>query len=86
MALEIGKCYLFETCTKNWVGRLVTIDGPYAVTIEEAAWIAESGRFHVFLRDGAADGMEIEPVPDGPMGLVWVNWIVWSHKLFRKTV
>ncbi len=82
--LTIGETYFVQTCTKDWVGRLVSIDGPYTVTLEEASWVAESGRLHVFVRDGRADSMEIEPV--GVVCCQWVNWIPWPHDLFTEVV
>lgn len=83
-ALEIGKTYFIETITSyNYVGRLVSIDGQ-AVVLEEAAWIANSGRLNEFMRTGKADGMEIEPV--GIQGARWAGWRPWPHKLFTKAV
>lgn len=82
--ITIGYCYFFQTCTKDWVGRVIDIPGPYTVVMEEASWVAESGRLHIFLRDGKADGMEIEPV--GHLGCQWVNWTEWDHKLFKDAV
>lgn len=82
--LEVGKTYFVQSCTKDWVGRLVSIDGPYTVTLEDAAWVALSGRLHAFVRDGQADGMEIEPV--GVVCVQWVNWIPWDHALFKDPV
>ena len=85
--LTPGKCYLFQTCTKDWLGRLVSVDGPYAVRITEASWVADSGRLAEFLREGRSAQMEIEPIPNGlTVGLLWVNWIEWPHALLRETV
>jgi len=82
--LEIGKCYFVQTCTKDWVGRLVSIDGPYTLTLVEASWVADSGRFHQFVRDGKTENMEVEPV--GAVCCQWVNWIPWDHPLFTGAV
>jgi hypothetical protein len=82
--LIIGETYFFQTCTKDWVGRLVSIDGPYTIVLEDASWVAESGRLHLFVKNGKADGMEIEPV--GVVSCQWVNWIPWPHSLFKESV
>lgn len=82
--LTVGHCYFVQSCTKDWVGRLVSVNGPYAVTLEDAAWVADSGRLHVFVRDGTAPKMEIEPV--GVVCVQWVNWIPWDHDTFTETV
>lgn len=87
LKLEVGQTYFFQTCTKDWVGRLAAIEGPYTVVLTEASWVAESGRLHQFLRNGKADGMEIEPgPPEFPLALQWVNWWYWPHKLFTEAV
>lgn len=37
--LEIGSTYFLEgTNGKNWVGKLLAINGPYSVTLEQASW------------------------------------------------
>jgi hypothetical protein len=82
--LEVGKTYFFQTCTKDWVGRLHSVDGPYTVTLTGASWVADSGRLSVFVREGRAEGMEVEPV--GVVCCQWVNWIPWPHKLFTEAV
>ena len=84
---EIGKSYFVRTLTDYWVGRLVSVDGPYVLTLTDFAWVAGTGRFAVFLRDGEADGMEVEPAPDGMTNTVqWLSVISWPHPLLRKQV
>jgi hypothetical protein len=82
--LEVGGTYYFETATKDWVGRVVSIDGPYQVTLEDASWVSDSGRMHAFVMNGRADGMQIEPV--GVKHIVHTGWTVWPHKLFEEPV
>ncbi len=84
LTLEVGETYLVQTCTKDWVGRLASVDGPYSLTLEGASWVADSGRLHLFVRDGRAQGMEIEPV--GVVLVQWVNVIPWPHTLFEEAV
>jgi hypothetical protein len=59
--MEIGKCYYVRTLTDHWIGRVIKTE-LFAVTLEDASWVADSGRLHIFMRDGKADNMEIEPV------------------------
>lgn len=90
--LTVGHNYFFQTCTKDWVGCLLAITGPYTVVLgpdpsqpgSQAAWSAESGRLHVFIAEGKADQMEIEVV--GVVSCQWVDWIPWPHKLFTESV
>lgn len=59
---RIGKNYFVRTVTHYYVGRLVAVHAQELV-IENASWIADTGRFHVALQDGIFD--EIEPYPIG---------------------
>ena len=59
---EIGKIYLIRTVTMIDTGRLVAV-GPQELVLEEAAWIADTGRFADAVRK--AEFGEIEPFPDG---------------------
>lgn len=84
MKLEIGKNYFVRTVSDHWIGRLVEV-GPFTMTLEDAAWIADCGRLSEFMRDGRTSNMEIEPVgtvmvQNGPAVLPW------PHKLFDRTV
>jgi hypothetical protein len=84
-SLTPGECYSFTDATSMiYVGRLVRVDGPYVVVLDDAAWVSETGRLSVFMRTGVADGMQIEPV--GVRTVHWVGWSPWSHKLFREAV
>lgn len=57
---EVGSCYFVETVTKYYLGRLVGITAGELV-LDEASWIADTGRFNEALRDGTAS--EVEPCP-----------------------
>jgi hypothetical protein len=57
-AYEVGKCYFIRTATYHVVGRLVRITDSDLV-LEDASWVADSGRFHNALRDGELN--EVEP-------------------------
>lgn len=84
--LVIGQTYyVVNPGADSYVGRLVAIIDPFTVALEDASWVAESGRRHLFIRDGKADGMEIEPV-----GFVaaarYQSIIRWPHELFTEAV
>jgi len=55
----IGKHYLIRTVTMTLVGKL-TFVGPQELVLADAAWIADTGRFHDCLKDPEAIN-EAEP-------------------------
>lgn len=59
---EIGKSYLIRTVTMIQTGRLVEVFDQELV-LEDAAWIADTGRFSEALT--TLDFNEVEPFPDG---------------------
>jgi hypothetical protein len=59
---EIGKVYLIRTVTMIDTGRLVAVT-PQELVLEDAAWIADTGRFSDAIK--AASFNEVEPFPDG---------------------
>ena len=59
---EIGKCYLIRTVTMIDTGRLVAVTDKELV-LEDAAWIADTGRFADALQK--AEYCEVEPFPEG---------------------
>lgn len=58
----LGEVYLIRTVTMIDTGRLVAITKNELV-LEDAAWIADTGRFSDALK--SVDFDEIEPFPDG---------------------
>ncbi len=88
ISLTIGHTYYVRSARNDYVGRIIS-KGHHTVTLGEASWIAESGRLHVFLRDGRDGNMEIEPIlsPGGIIGdLQVLEWSPWIHPLFRETI
>ena len=59
---EIGRVYLIRTVTHIDTGRLVAVT-PHELVIEDAAWIADTGRYADALKK--AEFGEVEPYPDG---------------------
>lgn len=62
---EVGKKYFIRTVTYHQVGLLAAIKGNFLV-LENASYIADSGRFMQAIRKGELD--EVEPV-----GVFFVN-------------
>jgi hypothetical protein len=82
--VEAGKAYLFRTVTCIELGLVTEVRGEH-VKIEQASWIADTGRYHDALRDGieTQSNSEIEPYPDYDivnMGAV-VNYAPYNHPL-----
>jgi hypothetical protein len=77
---EIGAAYLVRTVTNYLCGRLVWA-GPTELVLEDAAWVADTGRYHEALATGKLN--EVEPIP-GPVilgrGSV-VDAARWTHSL-----
>lgn len=84
--LVVGECYLFQTCTKDWVGRLHRIDGAHDVVLTEASWLAYTGeRLGELIRTGKPNAeTEVEYV--GVVGCQWVNWLPWPHEPFKESI
>jgi hypothetical protein len=79
-AYEVGKCYLIRTATYHVVGRLARITDSDLV-LENASWVADSGRFHNALRDGKLNEVEsfVRPVIVSRGGLI--DGTEWIHPL-----
>ena len=63
---EIGAVYLIRTVTMIQVGRIVAASKQY-VMLEDAAWVASTGRFADALKNW--EFSEVEPFPDGIVGV-----------------
>jgi hypothetical protein len=59
---QIGQHYLIRTVTMIDTGRLVAVT-PHELVLEDAAWIADTGRFAQALQSESFS--EVEPFPDG---------------------
>ena len=58
--MEIGKSYFIRTVTHYFTGRLIWV-GEKELVLEEAAWIADTGRFNEFMAGKTVN--EVEPFP-----------------------
>ncbi len=79
----IGESVLIRTLTYHSTGRVVAVCGDFVV-LEDAAWIADTGRFTQAINDGALS--EVEPV-NGPVRVKLSNIVDvfhWAHPLPRE--
>lgn len=82
MNFDIGKNYFIRGINNYYTGKVVGLDEK-TVYLTQAAWIADTGRFHSSLRDG--EFREVEPYP--PEAVVRVSlesicdWLEWRHEL-----
>ncbi len=58
----IGRKYFIRTVTFHFTGRVKSIVGKFII-LEDAAWIADSGRFAGAIQTGNMN--EVEPFPSG---------------------
>jgi hypothetical protein len=72
-AWEIGQNYFIRTVTMNNTGRLVLVTD-HELVLEDAAWIADSGRFATALK--TCDFSEVEPFPAGARVIIGRGAIV----------
>ena len=83
-AWEIGSQYLIRTVTMIQTGRLIYIDDKELV-LEDAAWIADTGRFNEAVKGSAFN--EIEPFEHDVIigrGAI-VDATIWPYELPRKS-
>lgn len=81
-SFEIGEKYLIRSVTMYYTGRVARITAGDLV-LEDAAWIADTGRFHTALKTGELN--EVEPFVDPvvlPRGAI-VDATRWTHALPR---
>ena len=81
---KIGKSYFIRTVTHHLTGRLLKVTSKELV-LEDAAWIADDGRFHQAIKDGILN--EIEPFTDGEVIVgrsALIDCVEWKHELPRK--
>jgi hypothetical protein len=76
----VGEPYFIRTVTMHLVGRLVAVYDQ-ELLLEDASWVADSGRWHDALITGKLN--EVEPFPAAVVvgrGSI-VDATVWSHAL-----
>ena len=80
----LGENVLIRTVTMIQVGLLTGV-GDSELVVENAAWVADTGRWADMLKDPDVVA-EVEPWPDGPVivgrGAI-VDACIWPHGLLR---
>lgn len=77
---QVGKAYLIRTVTMTWTGVVQGVFDGFLV-LDQAAWIADTGRYNEAVKNGTVS--EVEPVPDNAIigiGSI-VDAVPWSHCL-----
>jgi hypothetical protein len=80
---ELRKSYLIRTVTMIVLGRLVWV-GDKELKLEDASWVADTGRFHEALAKGNLN--EVEPFPNEVIvgrGSI-IDACVWEFELPRS--
>jgi hypothetical protein len=81
--IMVGKSVLVRAVTHYYTGRVVAFSAE-ELLLEDAAWIADTGRFATALRTGVLS--EVEPYPDGVVSInrgAIVDVSEWKHALPR---
>ena len=76
----IGQSYLVRCVTHYYVGRLIAV-GPMELTLENASWVADTGRFGECLKKGTLS--EVENMPGSVIvgrGAI-IDAVHWTHDL-----
>jgi len=80
----IGEKFFFRTVTYHLTGRVKKVIGSF-LELENAAWIADSGRFMSAIKEGKLS--EVEPVGRAFINLSsLVDFFPWTHPLPEKQV
>ena len=80
---RVGQNYFIRTVTHHYTGKLIKVT-PKELVLEDAAWIADDGRFMNAIKEGKLN--EIEPFQDEVVigrGAV-LDATIWRHALPRE--
>lgn len=83
LAHLVGQSVFIRTVTMHYTGRVIDLTAD-TITLADAAWIADSGRFSAALSAGTLN--EVEPFP-GPVSIgrgALVDITLWDHPLPRE--
>ena len=79
---RVGQSYLIRTVTLYYTGKVKRVTAKELV-LEDAAWIADTGRFSDALKTGVLS--EIEPMGEVIIGRgAIVDAVIWSHALPKE--
>lgn len=80
----VGEKYFFRTVSYHMTGRVKKLIGNI-VELENASWIADSGRFMQAIKEGKLS--EVEPVGRAYINLATVvDFFPWKHALPEKQI
>jgi hypothetical protein len=77
-----SKNVFIKTVTMFYVGRLASENENF-IFLEEAAWIADTGRFYNFLKDGKVNEVEpfVDPIAVNKNSIIEIT--PWNHGLLK---
>jgi hypothetical protein len=82
MPFKKSKCYFIRTVTYHLVGRVVSIASGF-ITLKDASWVADSGRFMQAIKNGTLN--EVEPVGEAYVAIgSIVDAFPWKHPLPKE--
>lgn len=81
--LFVGACVFIRTISMYYTGRVVELTAD-SVVLEDAAWIADTGRFSNALRTGALGEVEPYPTPVCVSRAHVLDVTAWHHSLPRE--
>jgi hypothetical protein len=77
----VGQKVFFRTVTYHALGEVKKIVGRF-VHLKTASWVADTGRFMNFIKDGVQDSSEIEPVGEMFLNMdTVVDFFIWKKDL-----
>ena len=77
---QLGMQVIIRTVTHYYTGRVAAITDS-DIVLENAAWVADTGRWNTALAKGALDEVEPYPLPCVVMRGAIVDWTEWSNEL-----
>lgn len=86
--LVIGQAVFIQAVPLYYTGRVVRVDDRYIV-LDQAAWIADTGRFHKAMAEGREALVEVEPLPKDRIVRISHGSVLsvmdWPHSLPEAT-
>lgn len=82
---DIGKAFFFFTPNYNFIGKVVSILTDDWVLLEQASWVACTGRLTEFLEKGTTKELEVEYIGEG-LRVKPCAVFNWEHEVFTETL
>jgi len=78
--LFVGRSWFFRTVTYHIIGRVTAVIGGKLLLLQEASWVADSGRFSNAIKEGTLN--EVEPLGDWAVNIdSCTDFGPWIHAL-----